>query len=304
LATLEGHQDRLHDAKFSRDGARLVTSSKDKTARVWDVKTEKTLLVLSGHADSVQSAVFSPDDRSIVTASDDTTARIWDAESGKALATLTGHGFGVNSVVFSPDGKHILTASRDKTARIWDIATRETIATLRGHTHILSSAVYSFDGRRIATASLDDTARVWDVETAKTIAVLPGRTGEGITNAIFSPNDSLVLESEYDGSVDVWRLFPSTDALIDEGRKKVPRCLTGTSANNSFLMQNPRAGASKWVDGPIRARHGRNGCDISATILILRFPRQRHGVVGLLQINKTANSASGIEAVARLQGCR
>ena len=239
LATLEGHLDRLNDAKFSHDGARLVTSSKDKTARIWDVKTGKTLVVLSGHTDSVQSAVFSPDDRSIVTASADRTAGIWDAENGKLLATLTGHAFGVNSVVFSPNGKHILTASDDKTARIWDLNARETIATLSGHRHIVLGAVYSSDGGRIATTSLDGTARIWDLEMAKTIAVLKGRDGDGLSDAVFNPNGSLVLKSEDDGSVGIWHLFASTDALIDEGRKAARHCLAREEREQFFLDSEP-----------------------------------------------------------------
>jgi WD40 repeat protein len=239
LEKLEGHTGRLDDAKFSHDGTRLVTASEDKTARIWDVKTGKTLLVLSGHDQAVKSAAFSSDDRFVATASTDTTARIWDAENGKLLATLTGHAFGINSVVFSPNGKRILTASDDKTARIWDLDTRETIATLSGHRHIVLGAVYSSDGRRIATASLDGTARIWEVATAKTIAVLKGRDGDGLSDAVFNPNGSLVLKSEDDGSVGIWHLFASTDALIDEGRKAARHCLTREEREQFFLDSEP-----------------------------------------------------------------
>ena len=36
-------------AQFSPDGTRIVTASGDKTARVWDAATGKTLATLAGH---------------------------------------------------------------------------------------------------------------------------------------------------------------------------------------------------------------------------------------------------------------
>ena len=35
-ATLEGHTDGVWSAAFSPDGKRIVTASKDGTARLWD----------------------------------------------------------------------------------------------------------------------------------------------------------------------------------------------------------------------------------------------------------------------------
>jgi WD40 repeat protein len=66
-------------AAYSPDGARIVTASEDRTARIWDAATGKEITVLRGHERerSVTSAAFSPDGARIVTASMDGTARIW-----------------------------------------------------------------------------------------------------------------------------------------------------------------------------------------------------------------------------------
>ena len=56
----------LH-AAFSPDGSRIVTSSNDGTARLWDAQTGKPGTVLKGHEAPVTSAVFSPDGRMIAT---------------------------------------------------------------------------------------------------------------------------------------------------------------------------------------------------------------------------------------------
>src|SRR5262249_45079706 len=79
IAVLRGHENIAVSAAFSPDGARIVTASDDKTARIWDAATAKEIAVLRGHEGPVRSAAFSPDGARIVTASDDKTARIWDA---------------------------------------------------------------------------------------------------------------------------------------------------------------------------------------------------------------------------------
>jgi TPR repeat protein len=117
---LSGHSQIVSDSAYSPDGTRLVTSSFDKTARIWDAKTGESLLVLAGHAGPVQSAGYSPDGSHIVTSSLDKTARIWDANSGAQLAVLSGHQDALQFAAYSPDGQHIVTASLDRTARIWD----------------------------------------------------------------------------------------------------------------------------------------------------------------------------------------
>lgn len=109
----------MRTASFSPDGTRIVTTSNEKTARVWDTSTGASLAELNGHMETLQSASFSPDGTRIVTASDDKTARVWDASTGASLAELKGHVFGVTSASFSPDGTRIVTTSLN-TARIWD----------------------------------------------------------------------------------------------------------------------------------------------------------------------------------------
>jgi WD40 repeat protein len=46
---------------FSPDGQRVVTASRDKTARVWNAATGQVIAKLEGHSGPVLSAVFSPD---------------------------------------------------------------------------------------------------------------------------------------------------------------------------------------------------------------------------------------------------
>ncbi len=81
------HGSQITFAAFSADGSRLVTTSEDCTARVWDIATGSLLTPPLKHLGSVRAAAFSPDSRSyVVTASTDNSARVWDAATGEPVA--------------------------------------------------------------------------------------------------------------------------------------------------------------------------------------------------------------------------
>jgi WD domain, G-beta repeat len=64
---------------FSPDGARVLTGSEDKTARLWDAATGLEIRAFKGHEGAVNSVAFSPDGARVLTGSWDKTARLWDA---------------------------------------------------------------------------------------------------------------------------------------------------------------------------------------------------------------------------------
>jgi WD40 repeat protein len=143
----------------------------DKTARLWDGATGKTIATLEGHTRPVRAVAFSPDGARVLTGSDDNTARLWDASTGKTVAALDGHTDAVWAVAFSPDGAHVLTGSFDKTARLWDAATGKTVATLEGHTGPVRTVAFSPDGARVLTGSEDHAARLWPLFSSAQVLV-------------------------------------------------------------------------------------------------------------------------------------
>jgi ribosome assembly protein 4 len=87
-------------------GERLITSSKDGTCKIWNVRTRQSLVTLSGHVDSVE-AVRWGGEGFIYTASRDRTIKVWTAKDGdtlgKLVRTLKGHAHRVNTLALSSD---------------------------------------------------------------------------------------------------------------------------------------------------------------------------------------------------------
>jgi WD40 repeat protein len=97
----------MTSAAFSPDGKRIVTTSLDKTVRLWDATTGQPIgEPLRSHEQIVCSAAFSADGKQIVTASADKTVRLWDSTTGQPIGEpLRGHEDLVHSAAFSRDGK-------------------------------------------------------------------------------------------------------------------------------------------------------------------------------------------------------
>jgi ribosome assembly protein 4 len=86
---------------------RLITASKDGTAKVWNVRTRKHLVTLSGHTDSIECVKWGGE-HLIYTASRDRSIKVWNAQHdpnhlGKLVRTLKGHAHRVNTLALSCD---------------------------------------------------------------------------------------------------------------------------------------------------------------------------------------------------------
>src|SRR5271166_2698492 len=197
------HDNSVYSAQFSADGQRVVTASRDNTARVWDAATGRAISEPMKHDNSVYSAQFSADGQRVVTASQDKTARVWDAATGRAISEPMQHDNSVYSAQFSADGQRVVTASQDKTARVWDAATGKAIREPMKHDDVVSSAQFSADGQRVVTAFSDKTARVWDTATGRAISEPMKHDGE-VRSAQFSADGQRVVTASDDRTARVW----------------------------------------------------------------------------------------------------
>src|SRR5262249_32948599 len=134
---------------FRRDGRRLVSTSLDRTVRLWDPASGAALAELRGHTDDVFTAVFHPEGRRIASAGRDRVIRLWDATTGEEVARLQGHTNYVYSLAFSPDGSTLASGSGDYTVRLWDTApvarrlqTRRDAAALRAEAERLVEQLF------------------------------------------------------------------------------------------------------------------------------------------------------------------
>jgi hypothetical protein len=146
---------------FSPDGRYALSSSFDKTVRLWEVRTGLPISVFEGHEAVVRSIAFSPDGRYALSGSNDHTLRLWQVGTANCLRTFSGHSSEVSSVAFSPDGCFALSGGYDKSVRLWDVDTGDCLRSFEGHTFSVTCVAFSPDARFALSGSDDNTLRLW-----------------------------------------------------------------------------------------------------------------------------------------------
>ena len=63
----------------------------DRTLRLWDLESGRTLRTLAGHRDPVNAVAVIPDCHACSLSLTDRTLRVWDLESGRVVRTLEAH---------------------------------------------------------------------------------------------------------------------------------------------------------------------------------------------------------------------
>jgi WD40 repeat protein len=249
VSELHGHTDAITGVMFSPDTRsvekRLITISRDRTARVWAAVTSQDWTVLRGHTGAVASLEFSPDGTHLLTAGGDNTARIWDLAMRKVERELRGHERSVLAARFSRNGHLVVTASRDGTARVWDAVSGKAVAVLAGHTDSVRDARFGSDGSRVVTASNDKTVRVWDSYTGKLRgAPLRGHT-DRVYTAVFSPDGRLVATGSADRTARIWDLVTGGSWVL-EGHKDGVRSLAFSPDGRLLATASDDGTARVW----------------------------------------------------------
>src|SRR5205823_137182 len=89
IHSLTGGTKRITGLAFSPDGKRLVSTSMENVARVWDAQTGEAVFALEGHSRfHIQAVACSPDGKHVATGGGDFTIRLWDAATGKTRQIL------------------------------------------------------------------------------------------------------------------------------------------------------------------------------------------------------------------------
>ncbi len=131
LKTLEGHRDWCTFVSYNKEGNLIVSSSTDRSLKVWNVESGECIKTLKGHTNKVNSAVFSSDGRFILSASSDKTIRVWNTESGEEEYTIdTSISDVCTMAVFSPDSKLIAAGCHDHKIKIYNAETKALIGEL------------------------------------------------------------------------------------------------------------------------------------------------------------------------------
>jgi WD40 repeat protein len=181
----------MFSVALSADGKLLLTSSLDKTAKVWDAATNKLLTTCTcTERIPMVHAALSPDGKVLATGTNQ--VRLWDASSGREIGSLTSKPNFIDALAFSADGKRLACSGSGYTVKLWDVAGKKELATLTGHTRPVMGLAFTADGKTLVSASADRTIKLWNLETNKERLTLSGHA-DPLSSVALSPDGTLLV---------------------------------------------------------------------------------------------------------------
>ncbi|KAI9843770.1 MAG: hypothetical protein M1837_006131 [Sclerophora amabilis] len=239
---IEGHADSVYCVQFDED--KMITGSRDKTVRVWDMKTYKCIKVLANpnepipfsstakvdvdvsrssstlfHNASILCLQF--DGEILVTGSSDHSCIVWSIkEDYTPVRRLQGHSLGVLDVSF--DDKHIVTCSKDYTACVWDRNSGELLRLLKGHSGPVNAV--QMRGDLVVSVSGDTLIKLWNLQSGACIKEFSGHT-RGLACTQLSEDSHLIVSGGNDCVIRLWDATNGTNTRELHGHDSLIRSL-------------------------------------------------------------------------------
>uniref|UniRef100_A0A3Q3KYN5 WD repeat and SOCS box containing 2 n=1 Tax=Mastacembelus armatus TaxID=205130 RepID=A0A3Q3KYN5_9TELE len=217
---LHGHEGVVRDLVFPQNGTlTLISSSRDKTLRIWDLSQKgKLVQVLSGHKDWISCCCVSSDCSMIASVGRfDRMVCLWSLRSYTFIRNLTGGTFKTlylqSSCDFSPDGALLATAAFSGSSwwiDLWDPYTAEKLATLVDYfedygQNQISAIQFSPNGLHLAIVTDDRALRIWEPgKKEMMMQTKVDRDSNGLC-CNYHPQGGVIAIGTRDGNVRFWR---------------------------------------------------------------------------------------------------
>ena len=232
----KGHTDAVYAVAFSPDGKFLITTSFDKTLKLWEAATGKEVKTYggtAGHINQVISVAFSQDGSMIASGSTDNTLKVWDVPVSTPIRTLKASD-AVQAVALSPDGLKLAMGGKDGSLKlVTPVEFKELIKFEPGHQDAITSLSFSANGLLLASAGIDRTLRYWNVATGQLLSTVGAHAGSA-NNVVLNPNNTAAYTVGDDGLLKVWALPPPPPSKLLPGHTASIRALAMTADNTAF----------------------------------------------------------------------
>ncbi|EME48509.1 hypothetical protein DOTSEDRAFT_67521 [Dothistroma septosporum NZE10] len=195
---LSGHTDSVYCLQF--DEEKIITGSRDRTIRVWDINTFQCLRVIGGP--NVKPVLGPKVLRTVDYPSFHmATASVNGTAYGEGIYHTPKEWHDASILCLQYDEEILVTGSSDSDLLVWDIKTYQPIRRLRKHSGgVLDVAL---DAKHIVSCSKDSRIIVWDRETFEPKGELTGHRGP--VNAV-QLRGHLLVSASGDGIARLWDL--------------------------------------------------------------------------------------------------
>lgn len=237
LKCLTGHNHFVTDLTISNDNTFVISSSWDKTMRLWDLRSGKCVRQFTGHTKEVLTTAFSQENRQIFSGGCDKQIYLWNTLAECKMRSdqnnnQNDHKDWVSKIRFSQSAKtnYYASVGWDGRLKIWTGILKLT-ASIKAHDSYINALAIARNGMFIATGGKDQVVKIWDYVDLKQ-PYLEYKCDSIINSLSFNTNYQW-LAAATDNGVKIWDIandgqgfFAQIKVLGDDERAKAPKCTT------------------------------------------------------------------------------
>ncbi|RCN35689.1 hypothetical protein ANCCAN_18449 [Ancylostoma caninum] len=195
MTTFTGHTGNVTSLSCSTSGAFFVSTSVDKSVRIWSLINGDCLKVLTPHTHKVTCSILASDDSFLVTGSSDSSAKVTVfglielllADLIVFLGTVNNGGDQFSLMCYLK----VFSGSGDFIVQMWSLLTGRCISRMGGLMAPVSCITITSNDAFVAVACEDETLRVFSTVSGQELHELMGH--EGRVNALVCAQDDCQL---------------------------------------------------------------------------------------------------------------
>jgi WD40 repeat protein len=170
--TWAAHTDGITAIAMGTDPDVVISGGRDRTVKVWQVKTGqllRTLRLTAGevNATPVRGLLISPDQQRLAIATD-RTIQLWNLQTGQLIKVLFQSSNQVNpvlpnSMAFSHDGQFLATLDHGNSIKLWNASNGARVVSLNQHQSPIEALSFTPNGLQLLSRDRSQSVLFWDL---------------------------------------------------------------------------------------------------------------------------------------------
>ncbi|KAK7910033.1 hypothetical protein WMY93_014717 [Mugilogobius chulae] len=202
------HMKSCRAVRFSEDGQKLFSVSRDKAVHILDAETGKLVTRIKGAHTAPINALKLIDENLLATGDDGGTLKVWDMRKGTSIMDLKHHDDYISWITVDQAKRILLTASGDGTMGVFNLKRRRFDLQSEFQSGDLTSVALMKRGKKVVCGSSEGTVYIFNWNGFGATSDRFAIKAESV-DCIQPITDSIMCTASMDGYIRAINLLPN-----------------------------------------------------------------------------------------------